>query len=260
MTYHVTYDNQYPDSDFGIKSGNQGILDQQMAMKWINSYIYYFGGDPLRVTIGGMSAGAQSVETHLTIPSSFPYFSKAISISGPTGVPLKNEKESVIFYESIASACGCCFGKALIPGRCRTFNASSVICLKEKPVQVLQRAGYKILKLIPDFQKFTQLIEPYAPTIGSFLVPETPFDVFKRGDMVDKPIMLEISDNEGYMFINMIFRKIPGKVNQVRPSMWHKFIKKLFGENDFQKIMKYYDCPCNDNRNPKTSSKILDLS
>ena len=119
---YITYDNQFHESDSGIKSGNQGILDQQMAMKWVHSYIYYFGGDPRRVTIGGMSAGGQesgnlsylvvssifkkfsskSIQTHLIVPSSFPYFSKAISISGPTGVPLKNEAQSTLFYENIA--------------------------------------------------------------------------------------------------------------------------------------------------------------
>ena len=98
-----------------VKSGNQGILDQegfskapmislqkfldsktfkQMAMKWVREYIYYFGGDANRVTIGGMSAGGQSIQVHLMAPSSWPFFNKAISISGPTGVPLKNAEES----------------------------------------------------------------------------------------------------------------------------------------------------------------------
>ena len=65
-----------------------------MAMKWVREYIYYFGGDANRVTIGGMSAGGQSVQVHLMAPSSWPFFNKAISISGPTGVPLKNAEES----------------------------------------------------------------------------------------------------------------------------------------------------------------------
>ena len=65
-----------------------------MAMKWVREYIYYFGGDANRVTIGGMSAGGQSIQVHLMAPSSWPFFNKAISISGPTGVPLKNAEES----------------------------------------------------------------------------------------------------------------------------------------------------------------------
>ena len=67
---------------------------KQMAMKWVREYIYYFGGDANRVTIGGMSAGGQSIQVHLMAPSSWPFFTRAISISGPTGVPLKNAEES----------------------------------------------------------------------------------------------------------------------------------------------------------------------
>ena len=45
-----------------IESGNQGLLDQRMAMKWVRQYIDLFGGDKSRITIGGMSAGGQSVQ------------------------------------------------------------------------------------------------------------------------------------------------------------------------------------------------------
>ena len=69
---------------------------------------------------------------------------------------------------------------------------------KEKSTVELQRAGWQIVKLLPDFSKITQLIEPYAPTIGSDLVPESMFDAFSAGKMVDRPIILEVSDNEGY--------------------------------------------------------------
>jgi hypothetical protein len=43
---------------------NAGILDQNLALKWVQSYISKFGGDPTKVTISGESAGAGSVMYH----------------------------------------------------------------------------------------------------------------------------------------------------------------------------------------------------
>ncbi|KAK3323073.1 lipase [Apodospora peruviana] len=46
-------------------SSNAGLIDQRMAMRWIQENIAAFGGDPRKVVIWGESAGAQSIAYHL---------------------------------------------------------------------------------------------------------------------------------------------------------------------------------------------------
>ena len=51
-------------------AGNMGMMDQALALQWVQDHIRDFGGDPDQVTIFGESAGAASVAYHMLSPMS----------------------------------------------------------------------------------------------------------------------------------------------------------------------------------------------
>lgn len=76
--------------------GNYGLWDQNLALKWINENIAYFGGDPNNITIMGYSAGGASVGFHLIAKQSWNFFHRGIMSSGnmmsPFGLELDTQK------------------------------------------------------------------------------------------------------------------------------------------------------------------------
>jgi para-nitrobenzyl esterase len=83
-------------------SGNQGILDQIAALKWVRENIASFGGDPRKVTIFGGSAAAVDTTFLMATPLAKGLFERVIAESGsvvrPGGIatdfPVLREAES----------------------------------------------------------------------------------------------------------------------------------------------------------------------
>ncbi|MCF1495729.1 carboxylesterase family protein [Agrobacterium vitis] len=65
--------------------GNFGVLDLVDALKWIQTNVGAFGGDPAKVTIGGQSAGAENTVALLRTPLAKGLFKRAFIQSSFTG-------------------------------------------------------------------------------------------------------------------------------------------------------------------------------
>jgi len=75
--YLAAFDpKQYPDS------GNVGMLDLVLALKWVRENIVEFGGDPSRVLIFGQSGGGAECATLMAMLAAHGLFHRVMTMSG----------------------------------------------------------------------------------------------------------------------------------------------------------------------------------
>lgn len=89
--------------------GNFGLYDQYVAIKWVKDNIASFGGNPDKITLMGQSAGAMSVDIHISSPLCKGWFAGAIMMSGgglqrDVARPLTPEKTREFWDKIIANA------------------------------------------------------------------------------------------------------------------------------------------------------------
>jgi para-nitrobenzyl esterase len=63
-------------------SGNAGMLDLVLALRWVRGNIVEFGGDPAMVTIFGQSGGGAKCATLMAMPAAHGLFHRVITMSG----------------------------------------------------------------------------------------------------------------------------------------------------------------------------------
>ncbi|KAH6930200.1 hypothetical protein HPB50_011784 [Hyalomma asiaticum] len=73
-----------------------GFADQVLALEWVRKHISRYGGDPKKVTLLGLEAGATAVGLHLSSPTSSALFHRAILLSGSPYRPLPKRSDSII--------------------------------------------------------------------------------------------------------------------------------------------------------------------
>lgn len=95
------------DMDRAPSSGNYGIMDQQLALRWIKRNIAAFGGDSHNVTIFGESAGGLSTFSNLVSPSAKGLFERAIVESGAYRLSLPSLATAEAQGTAYATAEGC---------------------------------------------------------------------------------------------------------------------------------------------------------
>ena len=153
---------------------NFGLLDQQLALRWVKRNIAAFGGLRSAVTLAGQSSGGTAVVAHLAAPGSAGLFQRAVVQSGTRFVPLAPGRARSA-AESFAAAVGC--------------RNDTLRCLRGLPVRT-----------ILDHQQ-----EVVGATAANFFVLDAvtgsvaPTEAFSSGSFSRVPVMSGLtSDEQGY--------------------------------------------------------------
>ena len=72
-------------------SGNEALLDQVAALRWVRSEIAAFGGDANNVTVFGQSAGGFDIVQLMALPAAQGCFDRAVPMSGSLTSPQNAE-------------------------------------------------------------------------------------------------------------------------------------------------------------------------
>jgi para-nitrobenzyl esterase len=173
------------ESPAGI-SGNYGILDQQLALQWVQDNIAGFGGDPKRVTIFGESAGGISVHAQLASPLATGLFRRAIVQSGAVF-----QQPTLAEAEALGSDSADAFG-------CPDQTAACLRALSVDAVLASQPSG----------------LQSTSPVIDGVVLPLPLRDAFRSGAFNRVPVMEGSNHDEMRLFVAIGFDLAGGPVTE----------------------------------------------
>ena len=187
MNYRLGVLGFMPAAGLPEGSGHYGLMDQQLALKWVQDNIEAFGGNPDNVTIFGESAGGHSVLSQLVSAGantgSEGLFHKAIVQSGAYQPTQLEQSFGEAFYEA----------EVLVDLECDGLPESQVAsCLRDPGIETSD-----IIAAQGDLW--------FNPTYGEGILPHSIQDALTQEDGASFPqaipVMTGNNLNEGRLFV-----------------------------------------------------------
>ncbi|XP_067659880.1 acetylcholinesterase-like [Haliotis asinina] len=162
--------------------GNQGLMDQALALQWIHSNVERFGGDPSMMTLFGESAGAASVGLHLLSPVSRNFFTRAILQSAvPNAFWTSSTPSKAIGNTRSLAKLWNCNAKS---------DADIFQCIRDIPPETIIN---------------NQGLLQFRPVVDGHFLPDSPASLVEKGQIKQAEILLGVNKNEGTEFLLDLF-------------------------------------------------------
>ncbi len=209
-------------------TGNYGLLDQLMAIRWIKENAKAFGGDPDNITVFGESAGAISLCALMASPLAEGLFTKAILQSGNCDLfPMldgddDNINRNVIptpydLGESYARKIGC-------------DGADIVSCLRQLPADDFRVSATQAF--IGDFQD----LDLFWPAVDGYVLDVHPRSEVGKARLYEYDMILGSNADEGIVFTATDWITTNGRLRDV-------FEKYYDDEDLIDALMDIYGFP-----------------